>query len=236
MQDADQIVADCADLLAQPRARRREGARGRRQGNARPTSRCRCGAADRQASFSPSAVLRRFDCSGLYPSFSVFRNAMMSASSCAVIAGVSPRWRLKGGSADIDIGVILRRNVVVFLHLPVGADRIDLLRIGVAEIVEIHHLLQRVEHAVVEEHAAHGGVAQGRRLEHAAELRLVGNVLANGSANPEIEIVGILGVRERDIARRAQRFILSVGKQRRPSVAAGLRTYDSRRNWPFPDR
>src|SRR6478672_3939111 len=35
---------------------------------------------------------------GSYPSFRVFRNSMMSASSCAVIAGASPRCRLKGGS------------------------------------------------------------------------------------------------------------------------------------------
>jgi hypothetical protein len=35
---------------------------------------------------------------GLYPSFKVFRNSMMSASSCAVIAGASPRSRSKGGS------------------------------------------------------------------------------------------------------------------------------------------
>ena len=43
---------------------------------------------------------------------------------------------------------------------------------------------ESVEHAVVEEHAAHGGVARGRRLEHAARLRLVSKVGANGSANP----------------------------------------------------
>ena len=109
---------------------------------------------------------------------------------------------VEGGIADIDIGVILHRNVVVLLDLSVDAERIDLLRIRIAEIVEIHHLLQRLEYAIVEERAAYSGVAQGRRLEHAAKLRLVGNVLANGSANPEIEIVGVLGVGECEVTRR----------------------------------
>src|SRR5271168_711501 len=123
---------------------------------------------------------------------------------------------------DIDIGVILRRDVVVLLRFAVGADRIDLLRIGVAKIVEVHHLLQGVEHAVVQEGVAYSGVAQGRRLEHAAELRLVGDVLANGTANAEIEIGWILGIDEREIARRTQRFILRVGEHWWPSVRARL--------------
>ena len=89
----------------------------------------------------------------------------------------------------------------------------------------------------MQEGAAHGGVAQGRCLEHAAELRLVGDVLANGTANSEIEIVGILGVDERDITRRTQRFILRVGEERRARSKSGLaRPYGSRRNWLSGDR
>jgi hypothetical protein len=97
------------------------------------------------------------------------------------------------------------------------------LRIRVAEIVEIHHLLQGPEYAIVEEGAAYSGVAQGRRLEHAAKLRLVGNVLANGSANPEIEIIGVPGIGELQIAWRSEGFILGVGEERRETIARGLR-------------
>src|SRR6202000_3546637 len=82
--------------------------------------------------------------------------------------------------------------------------------------------LQRLEYAVVEEPVAQSGVAQGRGLEHAAKLRLVGDVLANGPANPEIEIVGVLDVAECEVTRRGQGFILSVGERRRVSVLAWL--------------
>ena len=130
---------------------------------------------------------------------------------------------IEGRIAYIDISVILRRNVVVFLDRPISRTRIDFFRIGVAEIVEIEHLLQRVEHAVVEERAAYGGVAQGWRLEHAAKLRLVGKVGANRSTNPEIEILRVLVFAKRCVAWPTQGFILEIGKERRQSIASRLR-------------
>src|SRR6202048_4594798 len=91
---------------------------------------------------------------------------------------------VEGRIAHIDVSLILYRNVVEFLDRPVSRTRIDFLRVSVAEIVEIEHLLQRLEYPVVEERAAYGGVAQGWRLEHAAKLHLVGKVGANRSTNP----------------------------------------------------
>src|SRR5262249_10848316 len=59
--------------------------------------------------------------------------------------------------------------------------------------------------------------------EHAAKLRLVGHILAVGSANPEIEIIGVFGACERQVARPARRFIMKISKERRQSIAGGLR-------------
>src|SRR5262249_7490917 len=86
----------------------------------------------------------------------------------------------------------------------------------------IHHLLQRAKRAVVEEYSTDRGVAQGRRPEHAAILRLVFDVGANGSTYPEIEILRLPGVCERRIAWSTQGFILEIGKDRRPAIARGF--------------
>ena len=67
---------------------------------------------------------------------------------------------VEGRIADIDIGVIPHRNVVVLLGLSISAERIDLLRLC-RGIVEIHHLLQGPEYAIVEER---GGVRRVRRV------------------------------------------------------------------------
>jgi hypothetical protein len=57
--------------------------------------------------------------------------------------------------------------------------------------VEIHHLLQRAEHAIVEGHVSRRHVAQRRRDEHAAELRVLPHILAIRPADAEIEMIGI---------------------------------------------
>jgi hypothetical protein len=57
-------------------------------------------------------------CSGLYPSVRVFRNAMMSASSCSVMAGGSPGWRLKGGSLTSTLARYCNGISLYFCGLP----------------------------------------------------------------------------------------------------------------------
>ena len=74
----------------------------------------------------------------------------------------------------------------------------------------------------MEEHLPRRHVAQRRREEHAAVLRLVPHVGAIRAANAEIEIRLVAVRRQSRIARRAERLELAVGEQRRQAVRAWL--------------
>ncbi|MDR9136050.1 hypothetical protein FEP38_04334 [Burkholderia multivorans] len=71
-------------------------------------------------------------------------------------------------------------------------------------------------------------VAQRRRQEHSAILRLVLQILAERSAHAEIVERRIAVLRELPVARHGERFVLVVGKHRRQPVGAGLRQMTAR--------
>ena len=66
---------------------------------------------------------------------------------------------------------------------------IPLGRIGITLRVEVEHLVEGPESSVVKEHLARRCITQRRCLEHAAQIRLLRQVLARGTAEPEVEIL-----------------------------------------------
>ena len=61
---------------------------------------------------------------------------------------------------DIDVGLILRRQVVVLAHRAVGLARIPFLWMDIALDVEFEHLAQSAEDAIVKERAPQRDIAQ----------------------------------------------------------------------------
>ncbi|ABA52723.1 hypothetical protein BURPS1710b_A2343 [Burkholderia pseudomallei 1710b] len=129
---------------------------------------------------------------------------------------------------DVDVRAIRARDVVVLQHPAACVARIDLARIDAAQVVEREHPVERMIDAVVEEHAARRDVAQRRRREHRAVLRLRLQVVAKRPADAEIVERRIAVLRERAVARHAERLVLEIGEHRRQTVRARLRQVAAR--------
>jgi len=85
------------------------------------------------------------------------------------VAKLAVEWR----TLDIDVRAVLSGEVIVFHRLPLKGVLVDFSWSDVPKIVEIDNFLQRVKDAIVEKHGSTRNIAQSRRHEHAAVLRLL---------------------------------------------------------------
>ena len=95
------------------------------------------------------------------PSVSVPRKATTSVDPGLVERGRLARMAVEG-RIGVDVGVVARRQVVVFAHAAIGVARIPPLRRGLPLGIEGDRVAQRVDHAVVEEHLPRRDIAQAR--------------------------------------------------------------------------
>ena len=132
--------------------------------------------------------------------------------------GCSPGLPSTATSVALHVDLVGARQVIVFVGFAAFQRRVPALRVAVAGGVERDRIAQRRDRAVVEVGRPHRDVAQGRRLEGAAQ-RGERDLLRQDRFEPwalaQAEIEGLrIGVGgDRRVARDAERDIGEVGEQ-----------------------
>ena len=116
--------------------------------------------------------------------------------------------------AGIDVFVELGRQIVELLRSTIRIERIKLLRIGIATHVKTNRIGQGLETAIVEKHLARGDIAQGRHLERAAQIGVVGQIGAERATQTQVVISRIGIRRDRGITRQTEIVVGVVGEYR----------------------